>query len=399
VNIDRVREITEALGSRLRRGVAVDDQTLRLLAVGRDYGDADPARIWSLLHLRTRPEDVNYPELRLLEEPARVRPVAELGLSGRLVVPIRYRRALLGFLWVIDHEDSMTAAEREDAVQTAAALGVLLHQRLAVQDRDRALASHLFDVLLGASPAEQTGAGVELLTLGLIQDDSHVAVGVLRREHDPDVDGSELRTAVQEVCRRLPPGTWLSSTQRLQATVMLAGRRPVADALRDTVDAVLAALGDKSWRAGTGTPTQGLAGAPAARRQAVVACTVADALGRPPGVVGFDELGPYALLGQLPPEIVANDLLPVGLFNLLHLGAPQELIDTLEVFLDSAGDKQRTAQLLTVHRSTLYHRLERIEAISGLDLSDGGDRLLAHLAVKLHRLGLAAGGPVSRPQG
>lgn len=399
MNMDRVQEITEALGSRLQRGVAVDDQTLRLLAVGKDYGDADPARIWSLLHRRTRPEDVNYAELRLLHEPARVPPVAELGLSGRLVVPIRYRGALLGFLWIIDHEDTMTAAEREDAVQTAAALGVLLHQRLAVQDRDRALASHLFDVLLDATPTEQAGAAVELLTLGLIEDDSHVGVVVLRREHDPDVDGSELRTAVQDVCRRLPPATWLASAQRLQATVMLAGRRPVADSLRDTAEALLGALGDKSWRAGTGTPTQGLGGAPAARRQAVVACTVADALGRPPGVVGFDELGPYALLGQLPPEVVTNDLLPTGLFNLLHLGAPHELLDTVEAFLDNAGDKQRTAHALNVHRSTLYHRLERIEAISGLDLSDGGDRLLAHLAVKLHRLGLAPPGPMSRPEG
>jgi hypothetical protein len=101
VNIDRVQEIAEALGSRLRRGGAVDDQTLRLLTVG-----------------------------------------------------------------------------------------TLLHQRLAVQDRDRALASHLFEVLLHSSPAEQAGAAVELLTLGLIEDDSHVGVVVLRREHDPDVDGS-----------------------------------------------------------------------------------------------------------------------------------------------------------------------------------------------------------------
>lgn len=397
MNIDRVQEIVEALGSRLRRGVAVDDQTLRLLVVGKDYGDADPARIWSLLHRRTRPEDVDYASLRLLREPVRVQAVAELGLSGRLVVPIRYRDALLGFLWIIDHEDTMTPAEREDAGHTAEALGSLLHQRLAVQDRDRALAAHLFDVLLGAGAPEQAGAAVELLTHGLIGDDSHVGVLVMRREHDPAVDGSELRTAVQDACRRLPPGTWLSSVQRLQATVMIAGRRPVTGSLRSTADALLAALGGPPWRAGTGSPTQGLAGAPAARRQAVIACTVAEALRRPAGVMGFDELGPYALLGQLPAEVVANELLPVGLFNLLHLGAPHELLDTVEAFLDNAGDKQRTAQVLGVHRSTLYHRLERIESISGLDLADGGDRLMAHLAVKLHRL--AGSGGVSRPAG
>jgi PucR C-terminal helix-turn-helix domain/GGDEF-like domain len=396
VTVDRVQEITEALGSRLRRGVAVDDQTLRLLAVGKDYGDADPARIWSLLHRRTRPEDVNYARLRLLEEPSRVPPVDELGLSGRLVAPIRHRGILLGFLWIIDHDDALTPTERDDVTETAAALASLLHQRLAVQDRDRALASHLFDVLLDAGPAEQAEAAVELLAHGLIEDDSHVGVLVLRREHDPGVDGTELRTAVQDVCRRLPPGTWLSSVQRLQATVMIVGRRPVADKLCAAAGSALAALGGGPWRAGTGSPTQGLASAPAARRQAMVACQVAEALGRRSEVVAFDELGPYALLGQLPADLVHNDLLPVGLFNLLHLGAPHELLDTVESFLDNAGDKQRTAHALNVHRSTLYHRLERIEAISGLDLSDGRDRLLVHLAVKLHRL---LPGLVSRSDG
>jgi sugar diacid utilization regulator len=130
-----------------------------------------------------------------------------------------------------------------------------------------------------------------------------------------------------------------------------------------------------------------LGAAAAAQRQALVAVSVGESLDRSPRVLSFTELGPYALLGQLPADLISNDLLPLGLFNLLRLGAEHELLVTLEAFLDSAGDKQRAAQLLAVHRSTLYHRLDRIERISGLHLSDGQHRLLAHLAVKLHRLG------------
>jgi PucR C-terminal helix-turn-helix domain len=36
-----------------------------------------------------------------------------------------------------------------------------------------------------------------------------------------------------------------------------------------------------------------------------------------------------------------------------------------------------------VHRTTLYHRLNRVEQVSGLSLRDGRDRLLLHLALRL----------------
>ncbi len=169
--------------------------------------------------------------------------------------------------------------------------------------------------------------------------------------------------------------------------MLLTGRRPVVAPLRATAETVARAL--PGTRVGLGAPTQGLGAAATAWRQAQVALTVAEALDHKPGVVAFAELGPYALLGQLPSDLVDNDLLPLGLFTLLRLGAGHELLHTLEVFLDCAGDKQRAAQVLAVHRSTLYHRLDRIEQLSGLDLADGGDRLLAHLAVKLHRIGRA----------
>ena len=46
----------------------------------------------------------------------------------------------------------------------------------------------------------------------------------------------------------------------------------------------------------------------------------------------------------------------------------------------------RPASELRIHRTTLYHRLSLAEQISGLSLRDGRDRLLIHLALRLHRL-------------
>ncbi|NJP69214.1 PucR family transcriptional regulator [Streptomyces sp. ventii] len=64
----------------------------------------------------------------------------------------------------------------------------------------------------------------------------------------------------------------------------------------------------------------------------------------------------------------------------------RELARTVESYLDHAGQAGRTAAALGVHRQTLYYRLSRVEQLTGLDLSDGADRLLLHMALKAARL-------------
>jgi len=90
------------------------------------------------------------------------------------------------------------------------------------------------------------------------------------------------------------------------------------------------------------------------------------------------------LLAQFPRQLWTDALLPSGVARLLADPAAPVLLPTLSTFLDCAGEAQRTAAQLRVHRTTLYYRLSRIEQISGLSLRDGRDRLLAHLALRLH---------------
>src|SRR5713226_8384857 len=69
-----------------------------------------------------------------------------------------------------------------------------------------------------------------------------------------------------------------------------------------------------------------------------------------------------------------------------HLPCCPPWLPTLGTFLDCAGDVRRTAAELRVNRTTLYHRLSRVEQISGLSLRDGRDRLLMHLTLRLHHM-------------
>ncbi len=64
--------------------------------------------------------------------------------------------------------------------------------------------------------------------------------------------------------------------------------------------------------------------------------------------------------------------------------AQRPLAETVERFLDLAGDAAATAASLGVHRGTVYYRLARAEALTGMRLADGLDRLALHMALKLH---------------
>jgi len=390
--VDRLQDEVDALGARLHRGVAVDDHTLRLLAAGQDFGDSDPSRIWSLLHRRTRPEDVDYANLRTLRAPSRLQGNPDLELVARVVVPITHQDTLLGFLWIIDADGSMTPSEIVDAAATAETIAGILRQRLVIQDRDSTLAAYLLGQLLQSDDNLRSAAAVETLSYGLIKDDAHVALLVLRFTGQLLDDAGRLPTTVTQVGRRLPPAGWLASVTERQAVVLLARRRPFEpDDLPRLARQLLEAMGGNEptspWRVGISEPSQGLGAAASAYRQALTALSVSEAITPNKTIVQWCELGGYMLVSQLPLDVVGNDLVPRGLYGLLRgIGAADNLLLTVETVLDCAGDKQQAARQLGIHRTTLYTRLARVEEMTGMSLADGSDRLLLHLAVKLQRL-------------
>ncbi|WP_454342999.1 PucR family transcriptional regulator [Streptomyces canus] len=133
--------------------------------------------------------------------------------------------------------------------------------------------------------------------------------------------------------------------------------------------------------AGIAAPRPSLAELAAAWQEASAAARAALA---EPGfgpVAEWSRIGPYRLLTALPPE-AAHDPAVRPLLSPAH----RELARTAEVYLDCAGQAGRTAAELGIHRQTLYYRLSRVEQLTGLDLDDGEDRLLLHMALKAARL-------------
>jgi sugar diacid utilization regulator len=392
MSIEQIQSLVDALASRLRRAVVVDDKDLRLIAVSEDFGDADAARIWSLLHRRTRPEDVAYAEIRQLAGPVRIPENPALELWQRLCVPIRCQGLLLGFTWITDRYGDLTDDQIADAAHTAEAMGVLLHRRLVMTTNDLQIRQHLVEQLLSEDPAARRAAREEALDRGLL-DDGQAAVIVAGYRDGADEGLSPavqaaFSVAVERFCRVLARTSALAAFWPRRATVVLVRLPGFADGdLAAAGDALLAELKSQPppagrWRVGVSGPASGLLELATAQRQASIACSLA----ADSAAACWSRLSADALLAQLASPAQQGAIIPDGVLALLADPAAHILVPTVETFLDCAGEVQRAARELRVHRTTLYYRLGRAEQISGLNLRDGRDRLLLHLVLGLRRV-------------
>jgi hypothetical protein len=102
-------------------------------------------------------------------------------------------------------------------------------------------------------------------------------------------------------------------------------------------------------------------------------------------VVQWAALGVYRAFAHLPEGMLAYSSVHPGLERLFAEPAHQQLLATLEMYLDLAGNVPLAAQRLHLHRASLYYRLHRVEQLLQADLRDGHQRLCLHMAFKLGR--------------
>lgn len=102
-------------------------------------------------------------------------------------------------------------------------------------------------------------------------------------------------------------------------------------------------------------------------------------------VTYFGDLGLYQLLTALSSNPEAARFFRKTIRPLIEHddNRSAELVETLDAFFHCHGNLSQTAARLHIHRNTLTYRLERIAAITKLDLNDPDARFSLQLALKL----------------
>ncbi|MFI8447066.1 PucR family transcriptional regulator [Streptomyces erythrochromogenes] len=126
---------------------------------------------------------------------------------------------------------------------------------------------------------------------------------------------------------------------------------------------------------GVGARTAGVEGLRASLNQARFALTAADGAAAVRGVEQLDTLA--ELMAGVPPEVRT-------VFAARILGALGDgmLRETLEVFLANNCSWARTAEALHLHVNTVHYRIERVETLTGRDLSRLDHKLDLYAALR-----------------
>jgi hypothetical protein len=387
-----LQSIVDDLAERLDAPTVLEDHEERMVVYSSHSQPIDEVRRESILRRATRREVMSwFREQGIVEatEPLRIPSQPGQGILGRLCVPVRYQGRLMGWLFLIDDAGRLSGDEIATARRAADHVALLLYEE---ELADRLTSGALSHLLSPASDLREA-AVAQISDQGLLPARAPSVVAVIQplglRERLPRECVNE---ALRDAARAAPDGNALRLGYADHGVVLVRTRSDdddgagVAEARE-----VLAALRHRLRKipearviAAVGDPQARLKDAYLSYRQARLAARVAAVVPSVGDIARWRDLGVFRTLVQLPEEAGESALDPrVGS---LFAAGDEDLVRTLETYLDLGCDVKATSARLHLHRATLYYRLEKVERLTGANLRDGNDRLAVHLGFKLARL-------------
>ncbi|MDI2125791.1 PucR family transcriptional regulator [Yinghuangia seranimata] len=374
------QRLVEEVAALLGAPATLEDRDFGLVAFCAhegDAADADDVRARSILSRTSSPQVKAWFEsfgISRAAEPVRIPADPATGVRARLCLPARHRGVTYGYMWLLDPGVPDAEPWAADDLAAAFALAGRAGDLLAEEAHAGAeLGERLRDLLAGADEARAVAA---LEAAGARVGVGGYAVVVVRDAAQHVPDPLAVHALPYVVAAYADADAAAHPVGELVALVR--SPRPAADTARRI------AKGRRAARGGVSATVAELRGASPLLGQARAAARAAAAFPERAPVSTWTDLGPYRMLARLAeaPGGAAPDPAVAVLLTPQHA----ELARTAEIYLDQAAHATKAAELLAIHRQTLYYRLSRVEELTGLDLSNGEHRLLVHMALKAARL-------------
>jgi hypothetical protein len=370
---EAVQRLVDLAHAELGRGVGLDGPDLAAIAYSPQPGVVDEVRRESIVRRQTSPAVAAWLEefgIAASAGPLRLPPNPALGMRARVCVPVRAGEELLAFLWLLDEPRRLDDAEIEVAADYALQIAAELQRERALERQEREGESTLVAALITGEPTAHPP--YELLAA------EEIAVAVVR------VAAGQVAAPLEAFRRVSAPHQALIGSAGGEGVAILPGRSEGAadELLRSRL---LPHLPPGAARIGVAASAAGVGELPAAHREARLSALAAVASPSLGTIVRWSSLGADRTLLKMIDAGGGEAIVPDGLLRLRDSDSAQTLLPTLETYL-TVGDATSTAAALSIHRSTLYLRLRRIEEITGMDLRRGDDQLDLRLGLRLLRL-------------
>lgn len=380
-----LKQLARRLAELIGQSISIENERFEAFA-SENIAEVDEARRYTLQHGRTDPRLVQaledrgvLPDIRKTLRPVFIPQMPDVGLGmERILAPIVVHSEIYGYVWIIADDRPLSDLDRM-AIESGATIAALmmLHQE-AVQNAEASLKGDLLSRLI-------EGGGRDTVLI-----DQALRYGVDLRQPfallviDADANAARLNQLYRRVNRLATDHRWSALVGQFAGQVVLLAQAQSVSDVDEVVERIHNDIGNGA-RVGISAVQRGADCVGLAHQQCREVLQIMRRLNPGQRTVYFDDLGYLHTLYQAGASSVAANPYVPGLRLLLD-EQQADLFNTLEKYLDAGGNGVQTAETLTIHRSTLIYRLERIEAICGVKLSDPLTRTNLQVALKLLRL-------------
>jgi sugar diacid utilization regulator len=280
----------------------------------------------------------------------------------RLILLVSPRPDVIGVIALIDPGRRADNADLVAMEHGATVLSMELARLRGIADTELRLRRDLIHDLLAGTDDESALARAEALDYDLRRPHRVVLVEGKGRARAHDALLSAARRVIRQA--RL---TGLFETWSGNVAIVTAGQTDWEKLRR----AIMSDLGGQC-HIGVGGPAARPSELPRSLREAGLALRLQKTLLPGSSACEYPKLGIFRMLAAIPDLTDVDKFVREWLGSLLDYDARRkaELVHTLTQYLEHGGNYDATAAELSVHKSTLKYRLQRIRELTGLELND-----------------------------
>jgi DNA-binding PucR family transcriptional regulator len=310
-----------------------------------------------------------------------------------LVAPLDLAGERTAYVVVLEGEDCPDGTDLGMTEAAVTAIGLELMRDRATAEAEARVTGGLFQALLSGDDVDEATMMRRASYLGFELAGQNVVIAAAVGDDGANgKSGGQL--SVQGAIQRAVRRHWDAPTpvfERDDAVfVLVSDPEEVSPALiKEQCRLIKRALEISGRTAGVriayAGPHSGIAGVRRAVAEAEYALQVQGVLDKNGAPVAFGELGVWTLLGRVGNRDHLSSFAQSVLGELLTHDADRQtqLVDTLRVLIKCNFHYRSAAEALYAHPNTIRYRMSRIATLTGLDLTDGDDRLKVELALRI----------------
>jgi PucR family transcriptional regulator, purine catabolism regulatory protein len=390
-----VKQLASALAELVNQSISIENERFEALA-SINIGAVDEARRYTQQYGHTDPRLVAaleaevLPEIRRTLRPVHIPSMPHVGLEmERILAPIVVHGEIYGFMWLIADKHPLTELERMAIEGGATIAALMMLYQESIQSAEASLKGSLLTRLVQGEMSGRNILTDQAFRYGVDLRQSYRALLV----DFPNVQSQRLLGLYRRVNRIIELEEFAALTGQFAGQVLvIAQETPDIGRLVERIHQQ--AHEDETMRIGLSAVTNHARNVKNAYIQCREVLRITRKLGRMhEKTVWFERLGYLHALYHAGPDAL-NDNPYTPALKALAAENSADLFHTLETYLDLGGNGVSTAHTLSIHRSTLNYRLDRISEVCSaavddtrlIDLSDPHVRMNLQVALKLLRM-------------